>query len=78
MKNRAINNSLWLSGLLTGALAGYFLYKNRSKMDGQKEKLNTLLKDLKGVALDLKDRFNTTSTEAVNSTKSALESANEN
>lgn len=78
MNNKAVNNSLWLSGLVTGALVGYFLYKNRDKMDGQKEKLKTLVKDLKGVALDLKDRLITTSTDAVNSTKSALESANEN
>lgn len=77
MNNKA-NNSLWLSGLVTGALVGYFLYKNRDKMDGQKEKLKTLVKDLKGVALDLKDRLITTSNDAVNSTKSALESANEN
>jgi hypothetical protein len=78
MNNKAVNNSLWLSGLVTGALVGYFLYKNRDKMDGQKEKLKTLVKDLKVVASDLKSRLITTSTEAVNSTKSALESANEN
>ena len=78
MNNKTVNTSLWLSGLVTGALAGYFLYKNRDKMDGQKEKLKTLVKDLKVVASDLKSRLITTSTEAVNSTKSALESANEN
>lgn len=78
MNNKAVNNSLWLSGLVTGALVGYFLYKNRDKMDGQKEKLKTLVKDLKVVASDLKSRLITTSTAAVNSTKSALESANEN
>ena len=78
MNNKAVNNSLWLSGLVTGALVGYFLYKNRDKMDGQKEKLKILVKDLKVVASDLKSRLITTSTEAVNSTKSALESANEN
>jgi hypothetical protein len=78
MNNKAVNNSIWLSGLVTGALAGYFLYKNRDKMDGQKEKLKTLVNELKGVALDLKNRLKTTSAEAVNSTKSALESANEN
>lgn len=78
MNNKAVNNSLWLSGLVTGALVGYFLYKNRDKMDGQKEKLKTLVKDLKVVASDLKSRLISTSTEAVNSTKSALETANEN
>lgn len=78
MNNKAVNNSLWLSGLVTGALVGYFLYKNRDKMDGQKEKLKTLVKDLKVVASDLKSRLITTSTEAVNSTKSALETAKEN
>lgn len=78
MNNKAVNNSLWLSGLVTGALVGYFLYKNRDKMDGQKEKLKTLVKDLKVVASDLKSRLISTSTEVVNSTKSALETANEN
>lgn len=78
MNNKAVNNSLWLSGLATGVLVGYFLYKNRDKMDGQKEKLKTLVRDLKVVASDLKSRLKTTSTEAVNSTKSALESASEN
>lgn len=78
MNNKAVNNSLWLSGLVTGALVGYFLYKNRDKMDGQKEKLKTLVKDLKVVASDLKSRLISTSTEMVNSTKSALETANEN
>lgn len=78
MNNKAVNNSLWLSGLVTGALVGYFLYKNRDKMDGQKEKLKTLVKDLKVVASDLKSRLISTSTEVVNSTKSVLETANEN
>lgn len=78
MNNKAVNNSLWLSGLVTGALVGYFLYKNRDKMDGQKERMKTLVKDLKVVASDLKSRLISTSTEAVNSTKSALETANEN
>ena len=37
MKNK--NSSLWLSGLLTGAVLGYYLYKNRDKMPEQKEKM---------------------------------------
>lgn len=78
MNNKAVNNSLWLSDLVTGALVGYFLYKNRDKMDGQKERMKTLVNDLKAVALDLKSRLISTSTEAVNSTKSALETAIEN
>ncbi len=78
MNKKTVNNSLWLSGLVTGALVGYFLYKNRDNMDGQKEKLKTLVKDLKVVASDLKTRLISTSNELVNSTKSALESANEN
>lgn len=77
MNNKAVNNTLWLSGLVTGALVGYFLYKNRDKMDGQKEKLKTLVKDLKEVATDFKSRLIATSTEAVNSTKSAVDSAKE-
>jgi len=40
--------------------------------------LKTLVKDLKVVASDLKTRLISTSNELVNSTKSALESANEN
>ncbi len=75
--NNKINNSLWLSGLVTGAVVGYFLYKNRDKMDGQKEKLKTLVKDLKEVATEFKSRLISTGTEAVNSTKSAVESAKE-
>jgi len=78
MNKKTVNNSLWLSGLVTGVLVGYFLYKNRDNMDGQKEKLKTLVKDLKVVATDLKTRLISTSNELVNSTKSALESANEN
>lgn len=78
MNNKVVNNSLWLSGLVTGALVGYFLYKNKDKMDGQKEMLKTLVNDLKAVASGLKSRLISKSTEMVNSTKSALETANEN
>lgn len=78
MNNKVVNNSLWLSGLVTGALVGYFLYKNKDKMDGQKEVMKTLVNDLKAVASGLKSRLISKSTEMVNSTKSALETANEN
>lgn len=78
MNNKVVNNSLWLSGLVTGALVGYYLYKNKDKMDGQKEMLKTLVNDLKAVASGLKSRLISKSTEMVNSTKSALETANEN
>ncbi len=77
MKNKAVNSSLWLSGLVTGAFLGYYLYKNRDKMPGQKEKLKTLVEDLKGVAGDLKSRLMSTSNEAVNATKTAFETAKE-
>ena len=40
------NSSLWVTGLLTGAVLGYYLYKNRDKMPEQKEKLKTLISDL--------------------------------
>ncbi len=69
------NSSLWLSGLVTGAFLGYYLYKNKDKMPDQKEKLKSLLSDLKGVAADLKTRLISTGNEAVNVTKSALDSA---
>lgn len=78
MNNKVVNNSLWLSGLVTGALVGYYLYKNKDKMDGQKEVMKTLVNDLKAVASGLKSRLISKSTEMVNSTKSALETANEN
>lgn len=69
------NSSLWISGLLTGAVLGYYLYKNRDKMPEQKEKLKTLISDLKEVALDLKTKIVTTGNEAVNATKSAIDTA---
>lgn len=69
------NSSLWVSGLLTGAVLGYYLYKNRDKMPEQKEKLKTLISDLKEVAVDLKSRIVTTGNEAVNATKSAFDNA---
>ncbi len=71
------NSSLWLSGLLTGAFLGYYLYTNRAKFPEQKQKLKTLLSDLKDVAADLKTRIITTGEEAVNSTKSAIDSSKE-
>lgn len=69
------NSSLWVSGLLTGAVLGYYLYKNRDKMPEQKEKLKTLISDLKDVAADLKSRIVTTGNEAISATKSAIDTA---
>lgn len=73
MSNKS--SSLWISGLLTGAVLGYYLYKNRDKMPEQKEKLKTLISDLKEVALDLKTRIASTADEAVSATKSAIGTA---
>ena len=77
MKKLALNKTMWLSGLVTGALVGAYLYKNKDQYSSQREKLNGLLTDLQGVAGDLKSRLLAAGQEGLNATKSALNSAKE-
>lgn len=77
MKKLALNKTMWLSGLVTGALVGAYLYKNKDQYASQREKLNGLLTDLQSVAGDLKSRLLAAGQEGLNATKSALNSAKE-
>jgi hypothetical protein len=53
MKNSKLSMSLWLAGLATGAVAGYFLYQNREKFGPQKEKLVKILGELQKTSEDI-------------------------
>lgn len=77
MSKQALNTSLWLGGLITGAAVGVYLYKNKDQYEPQKEKLNSLLSDLQGIAGDLKSRLLSAGQEGLNATKTALQSAKE-
>ncbi|MBN3582317.1 hypothetical protein JYB64_07940 [Algoriphagus aestuarii] len=77
MSKQALNTSLWLGGLITGAAVGVYLYKNKDQFEPQKEKLNSLLSELQGIAGDLKTRLLSASQEGINATKTALQSAKE-
>lgn len=38
--------TLWIAGLVSGVVAGYYLYQNREKLGPQKDKIVKLLGDL--------------------------------
>lgn len=71
------NKTLWLSGLLTGAVVGAYLYKNKEQYGPQKEKMNKLLGELQSVVIDLKGKLLHVGQEGLDATKSAINSAKE-
>ena len=75
MNKSGINKSLWLSGLLTGALVGAYLYKNKDDFGPQKKKLNKLMDDVKDVLGDMRTRMLEAKSEGLDATKAALNSA---
>ncbi|WP_057935911.1 hypothetical protein [Algoriphagus resistens] len=75
MNKSTINKTLWLSGLITGAFVGAYLYKNKDDFGPQKEKLNSLLGDFQSIIGDLKTRLLEAKSEGLEATKSALQSA---
>ena len=77
MNKSAINKTLWLSGVLTGALIGAYLYKNKDDFEPQKKKLNKLLGDVKDMVGDLKAKLAEAKSEGIESTKNALQAAKE-
>lgn len=74
---KSINKTLWVSGLVTGALVGVYLYKNQDQYESQKEKINSLLVDLQQVAGELKTKLVEASQEGLTATKTALNAAKE-
>ncbi|MDR7130755.1 hypothetical protein J2X69_003112 [Algoriphagus sp. 4150] len=75
MNKSTINKTLWLSGLVTGALIGAYLYKNKDDFGPQKEKLNSLLGDFQALVGDLKTKLLEAKSEGLEATKTALQSA---
>lgn len=75
MNKSAINKTLWLSGLVTGALVGAYLYKNKDDFGPQKEKLNNLLGDFQSIIGDLKTKLLEAKTDGLEATKTAIQSA---
>jgi hypothetical protein len=75
MNKSAVNKTLWLSGLVTGALVGAYLYKNKDDFGPQKEKLNSLLGDFQSMLGDLKTKIMEAKADGLEATKSALQSA---
>ena len=75
MNKSTVNKTLWLSGLVTGALVGAYLYKNKDEFGPQKEKLNSLLKDFQSVLGDMKTKILEAKTDGLEATKAALKSA---
>lgn len=77
MNKSGINKTLWLSGLLTGALVGAYLYKNKDDFGPQKKKLNKLMADVKDVLGDMKTKMLEVKSEGLDSTKAVLQAAKE-
>lgn len=75
MNKSGINKTLWLSGLVTGALVGAYLYKNKDDFGPQKEKLNSLLGDFQSMLGDVKSKLLEAKSEGLEATKAALKSA---
>jgi hypothetical protein len=46
MKKSNVSMTLWIAGLVSGVVAGYYLYQNREKLGPQKDKIVKLLGDL--------------------------------
>jgi hypothetical protein len=77
MNKQVMNTTMWIGGLITGAMVGAYLYKNKDQYEPQKEKLNGLLTDLTTIAGDLKSKLLSASQEGLTATKSALQTAKE-
>ncbi|SIN78023.1 hypothetical protein V8V91_03530 [Algoriphagus halophilus] len=77
MNKQLKTTTIWVGGLITGAMIGAFLYKNKDQYEPQKEKLNSLLSDFQNIATDLKSKLLSASQEGLNATKSALQTAKE-
>lgn len=77
MNKSGINKTLWLSGLITGALIGAYLYKNKDDFGPQKKKLDKLLGDVKDILGDLKSKMLEAKSDGLEATKAALQSAKE-
>lgn len=75
MNKSTVNKTLWLSGLVTGALVGAYLYKNKDDFGPQKEKLNSLLGDFQSLMGDFKTKLLEAKSEGLEVTKTALQSA---
>lgn len=75
MNKSAVNKTLWLSGLVTGALVGAYLYKNKDDFGSQKEKLNSLLGDFQSILGDLKTKLLEVKSEGLEATKAVFMSA---
>lgn len=75
MNNSGINKTLWLSGLISGALIGAYLYKNKDEFGPQKEKLNKLIGEFQSIMGDVKTKFLDATSEGMDVTKTALKSA---
>ncbi len=75
MNKQLTNTTIWVGGLITGAMIGAYLYKNKDQYEPQKEKLNGLLTDLTNIAGDLKSKLLSASQEGLTATKSALQTA---
>jgi hypothetical protein len=77
MNKSGINKTLWLSGLLTGALVGAYLYKNKDDFGPQKKKLNKLMDDVKDILGDMRTKMLEAKSDGLDATKAALQSAKE-
>ena len=77
MKNSKLTMGLWLAGLATGALAGYYLYQNREKLGPQKDKLVKLLGELQKTSEDIGKKLKTAGLESLEKGKNFAKTASE-
>lgn len=75
-----MNNSkltIWLAGLTSGVVAGYFLYQNREKLGPQKDKLVRLLGDLQKASEDIGKKLKAVGLEGLEKGKTLTKNASE-
>ena len=69
--------TLWLAGLASGVVAGYYLYQNKEKLGPQKEKLVKLLGELQKTSEDIGKKLKAAGLEGVERGKAIAKSAAE-
>lgn len=77
MKNSKLTMTLWIAGLASGVVAGYYLNQNKEKLGPQKDKLVKLLGDLQKASEDIGKRLKAAGLEGMERGKAIAKNASE-
>lgn|GEM_PF-1417428 len=75
MRNSNLSMTLWLAGLASGVVAGYYLHQNKDKIGPQKDKLVKLLGDLQKASEDIGKKIKAAGLEGVERGKTIAKNA---